>query len=141
MDRRRPRGQDDSNIPAEVAAREAADLLTRAGRRYPVATVAVLLIALVVGLLWYWQQQRRLNEQQEQQVRQTQAQAPPAPSPRPAPPPEPPATQASASIPAETSYGPSEGAVNLLLGNPSGATSDPSNRDNYLMLKRYYALS
>jgi endonuclease G len=45
------------------------------------------------------------------------------------------------SIPAATADGPSEGAVNLLLGNPSGATSDPANRDNYPMLKRYYALS
>jgi len=30
---------------------------------------------------------------------------------------------------------------NLLLGNPSGATADPSNRSNYLMIKPYYALS
>lgn len=37
---------------------------------------------------------------------------------------------------------PSGGAsVQLLLGNPSGATTDPSNRDNYLMLKPYFALS
>jgi endonuclease G len=31
--------------------------------------------------------------------------------------------------------------VQMLLGNPSGATTDPSNRANYLMLKPYYALS
>jgi endonuclease G, mitochondrial len=30
---------------------------------------------------------------------------------------------------------------NLLLGNPSGATPDPSNRTNYLMVKPYYVLS
>lgn len=30
---------------------------------------------------------------------------------------------------------------NLLLGNPSNATSDASNRDNYLMIKPYFALS
>lgn len=30
---------------------------------------------------------------------------------------------------------------NLLLGEPSGATTDPSNRDDYLMVKPYYALS
>jgi hypothetical protein len=29
----------------------------------------------------------------------------------------------------------------MLLGNPSGATTDPGNRANYLMLKPYYALS
>jgi endonuclease G len=31
--------------------------------------------------------------------------------------------------------------VQMLLGNPSNATPDPSNRDNYLMPKPYYALS
>lgn len=30
---------------------------------------------------------------------------------------------------------------NLLLGNPSNATPDPANRDNYLMIKPYYVLS
>jgi endonuclease G, mitochondrial len=30
---------------------------------------------------------------------------------------------------------------NLLLGNPSAATPDPSNRDDYLMVKPYYVLS
>jgi endonuclease G len=30
---------------------------------------------------------------------------------------------------------------NLVLGNPSGASADPANRDNYLMVKPYYALS
>jgi endonuclease G len=32
-------------------------------------------------------------------------------------------------------------AANLLLGNPSNATPDGFNRDNYLMVKPYYALS
>src|SRR4029078_10626154 len=50
-------------------------------------------------------------------------------------------TQASSSIPAPVVEGPSEGSVNLLLGNPSGATSDPRDSDNYLMVKRHYALS
>jgi endonuclease G, mitochondrial len=31
--------------------------------------------------------------------------------------------------------------VHLTLGNPSDATDDPSNRDNFLMVKRQYALS
>jgi endonuclease G len=30
---------------------------------------------------------------------------------------------------------------NLLLGNPSSATSDPANRNNYLMVKPFFALS
>jgi len=31
--------------------------------------------------------------------------------------------------------------VNLLLGNPSNATADPSNKDNYLLVKPQYTLS
>jgi endonuclease G, mitochondrial len=31
--------------------------------------------------------------------------------------------------------------ANVLLGNPSGATADPANRDNYLMLKPYFAVA
>jgi hypothetical protein len=50
-------------VPAGDVAGEAAELLTHFGRRYPDPIVAVILVALVVGLLWYWQQQRRLNEQ------------------------------------------------------------------------------
>ena len=34
-----------------------------------------------------------------------------------------------------------QGSPNLLLGNPSGATADPSRRDNYLMVEPYFALS
>src|SRR5436853_3519840 len=30
---------------------------------------------------------------------------------------------------------------NMLLGNPSGATADPANRNNYLMVKPHFALS
>ena len=33
------------------------------------------------------------------------------------------------------------GNPNLLLGIPSGATPDPSNRDDYLMVKPYFVLS
>lgn len=41
------------------------------------------------------------------------------------------------------STNPSKAALspNLLLGNPSSATSDPASRANYLMVKPYYALS
>jgi endonuclease G len=31
--------------------------------------------------------------------------------------------------------------IHLVMGNPSGATDDPANRDNYLMRKPYFALS
>jgi endonuclease G len=141
MDRRRQRRTDDTSRQAEYAAREAAGLLTHFGRRYPAATAIVVLVALVAGLAWYWQQQRRLAHEQEQ-ARQTQALPAPPPSPHRLPPePESPATQASSSIPAVRVDGPSEGAVNLLLGNPSGATTDPRNSDYYLMVKRHYAAS
>jgi endonuclease G len=33
------------------------------------------------------------------------------------------------------------GSVNLLLGNPSNASTDPANRENYLMVKPFYVLS
>ena len=33
------------------------------------------------------------------------------------------------------------GSPELFLGNPGGATADPANRDNFLMVKPYYALS
>jgi endonuclease G len=36
---------------------------------------------------------------------------------------------------------PAPQSVQMLLGNPSGATADPANRDNYLMLKPYFVLS
>jgi len=36
---------------------------------------------------------------------------------------------------------PPGGEVHLALGNPSRATADPADRDNYLMTKPYYALS
>jgi len=140
MDRRRPPRTDDSAREANEAAREAANVLTYFGTRYPVATVVVIGLALVVGLAWYWHEQRRLSQQQEQQARQTQT--PPQPTPTPAPEPsQPPASQASSSSPAAVVEGPSEGAVNMLLGNPSGAVADPASRDNYLMVKRHYALS
>jgi endonuclease G len=33
------------------------------------------------------------------------------------------------------------GSANLVLGNPSGATPDPANRDNFLMVKPYFVVS
>jgi endonuclease G len=52
--------------------------------------------------------------------------------------------QPNATRPPSTTNLPAPGggaSVQLLLGNPSDATSDPSNPDNYLMLKPYFALS
>lgn len=50
--------------------------------------------------------------------------------------------QPTASAPAATAPATQPaGSVHLLLGNPSDATADPANRDNYLMVKPYYALS
>src|SRR5947209_5457556 len=37
--------------------------------------------------------------------------------------------------------GPAETSVHLALGNPSGATDDTNDADNFLMRKPYYALS
>ncbi len=54
--------------------------------------------------------------------------APRPAGPEPAPAPEGPTAPADAS-------------VHLALGNPSGATDDPANAENYLMRKTYYALS
>lgn len=117
--RRRPPPQDEFT-------REAASLLVQLGRRYPAPTAVLLLLVLIVGGLWYWREQRRASQQQSSQTT-TQYPAPPSsPSGWPEPSPIPPTVSAD---------------VNLLLGNPSGATPDPTNRANYLEIKPYYALS
>src|SRR4051794_17470409 len=36
---------------------------------------------------------------------------------------------------------PAEGYAHLVMGNPSGATNDEANRDNFLMRKPYFALA
>jgi endonuclease G len=36
---------------------------------------------------------------------------------------------------------PADASIHLAMGNPSGATADPANADNYLMRKEYFALS
>jgi endonuclease G len=43
--------------------------------------------------------------------------------------------------PAAGPEAPAEPSVHLMLGNPSGATDDPANVDDYLMRKPYYALA
>lgn len=44
-------------------------------------------------------------------------------------------------VPRETPTGEVDPSVHLAMGNPSGATDDPANRDNFLMRKPYFALS
>src|SRR3954471_1754428 len=87
------------------------------------AQVAVLILALIVGLVAaaVYYQRHRPPVATSTQGPATQT----APETAPGPPP-----QASTTA-----------SVQLLLGNPSGATADPTNRDNFLLLKPYYALS
>jgi endonuclease G len=82
-----------------------------------VAVVLVLLISFVV------QTQRKRQQEQPQQA--------PAPAPGQEPGPGP--------APAPTA--PADSSVHLTMGNPSGATDDPANADNYLMRKPYFALA
>jgi endonuclease G len=82
-----------------------------------VAVVLVLLISFVVNTL------RERQQEQPQQV--------PAPAPRQEPGPE--------QAPAPTA--PADSSVHLTMGNPSGATDDPANADNFLMRKPYFALA
>lgn len=114
------RGSRRRRTPQDELAEQAAGLLVQVGRRYPVPTAVVLVLALVVAGIWYVHQQRRASEQQ-----QTTQQYPAPPLPP------------GGGFPPATS----SGDVNLLLGNPSGATPDPANRANYLEIKPYYALS
>jgi len=54
----------------------------------------------------------------------------------------PPITATQGTTPPRTAPAASAAASpNMLLGNPSGATPDPNNKDNYLMIKPYYSLS
>ena len=52
--------------------------------------------------------------------------------------PPPPLVQSTS---APTGAAASSSSVNMLLGNPSGATPDPANKNNYLMVKPYFTLS
>jgi endonuclease G len=119
------RGSRGRRKPEDELAEQAAGMLVRIGRRYPVPTVIVLALLLVVAGLWYVHQQRRASEQQSQQTTQTPQ--------YPAPPTSPDGGWPAAPAPSAD--------VNLLLGNPSGATADPADRANYLEIKPYYALS
>ena len=99
------------------------EALARGFQRLPpqqqrVVAIVLLAIVLMAGAVYLYQQHR---------LSQSHASPPVATGP-----------ESTAPWPVPPAAGP---AANLLLGNPSGATSDPSNRDNYLMLKPYFALS
>jgi endonuclease G len=83
----------------------------RLDQRAQLAVIVLLLIGAIVVGVIYYQQQHR------------PASSPNAPS---------------------QAQGPTTGtpqSAQMLLGNPSGATTDPANRANFLMQKPYYALS
>ena len=97
--------------------------------------VAILIVALVIGgvlLFNYYRQQRQSQQQQPPPPGSPTARVPTAPAP-----PAPPQPQTPEAGPTEVSTG--DG--NHLLGNPSGATTDPADRSNFLMVKPYYTLA
>jgi endonuclease G len=87
-------------------------------RRAQVGVILAILVVAGLLLLIHYSRQR------EQRTAQSQ----PAPT----------TTTEREALPASDSLA---ATVDLLLGNPSSATTDPDNRANYLMLKPYYALS
>lgn len=92
--------------------------------------LALVVIVGIAGLIWqYWKE------------RQREADPATAPPPVVVTPPDRPTTAPPTPPPPSGVADVSDGQENLLLGNPSRATSDPSNRANYLMVKPYYALS
>jgi len=93
------------------------DALNRFGRldqRAQFAVLVLLLIGVIVAGVIYYQQHHAATT--------------PAPSQTQAP--------TTGTVPTATAASP-----HMLLGNPSGATTDPTNRANFLMVKPYYALS
>ena len=65
----------------------------------------------------------------------TSASTTPPPNPAAPPPADQPVSTGGDRPPAADTY------PHLLLGNPSKATDDPKEKDNYLLKKRYFALS
>jgi endonuclease G len=108
---RRPRHQSDFD-----QARDLANAFNRLDRSTQWILggllIAIAIIALIVFLV------------RKHEVQKTSQQPPPA-------------TPPGVVIPAP----PADAADNWMLGNPSNATADPANRDNYLMVKPYYTLS
>jgi endonuclease G len=106
-----------SNQPDGFDVRPLVNAFQRLDRRTQMILVVVAVAIGVVGLAAYYVSQR---EHAKQQQTQTQGQAAPPGTTAPAAP---------------------DPADNLLLGNPSGATADPANRDNYLLIKKFFTLS
>lgn len=102
-------------------------LLQAFGRLTPRSQGIVLVTLLAVGLIvaGMWLYERHRQEQQASTWPPTVRQ--PIPEPPGTPPP-------SVVLKAPLS-------VQLTLGNPSGATAEASNRNNYLLIKPYFALS
>ncbi len=122
MNRANPRNNDRFSRPAQargpVTHRIALD------RRLQVFVIAaILLLGAIVAIVHFTRQYRR------------------QPSPSPSPSTTAPQPEATLSKSREPSQQISPVSVDLVLGNPSSATTDPTNRTNYLMIKPYYALS
>ena len=104
--------------------REIQGLLTSLARRHPVAAVVLLLVGLLVAGAYLYFQNRDGSGAWSTDLPEVNS-----PLPRPQPVPGVPADPAAWTR------------AHLMLGNPSGATDDPSRRDDFLLLKPYYALS
>jgi endonuclease G len=108
----------DAFTPRDLrVAQFAARSFVRLDRQVQLAIVALLLVATVIGGAIYYRLQHR------QQPAGANAGVPVA------------STTTAPAPPSALS------SPHLLLGNPSGAGTDPANRDNYLMLKPWFALS
>jgi endonuclease G len=118
MARRRRNQPDDFGQPDFRDLRPMLDLFRRLDRRAQLLVVAVVLVAASVALFLYWR-----SHQPHGQAGPTTTTA---------------TTPGPANVPASPS---ASAGVQMLLGNPSGATPDPANKNNYLMPKPYYALS
>src|SRR5690242_19881803 len=87
-------------------------------RLKPKVQLTVLTILVVAGLVGLFTQNRASNQRTAH------------------------AQQSPNSLPASSPVTQSDSrAANLLLGNPSGATQEPANKDNFLMIKPFFALS
>ena len=92
--------------------------------RLLVVSILVVCVALIILGLWLSRPPNDLHDSARGPITPDQTTATEAVPSNQAPPPP---------------SGPSS--VQMLLGNPSGATEDVANRDNYLMLKPYFALA
>lgn len=91
----------------------------------------IILVVVVVLLLGSFIVQVLRERRQKQELPQPVPPPPPGQVPGPEQPP----------APVPTPTGPADSSPFLAMGNPSGATDDPADADNYLMRKPYFALS